>query len=155
LNWEAAGATGEIVGAVAVVLTLLYLAKQIKHSVGMARATQNRVLHESYEGINDLVLSNPHIADALKSAENPERGNNRPDSVVFRHLCYRWINVWVSAQVSFDNGVISADEYEFYKDDFKNIADLYPSLMPYVIEELRRYPSIAMSEIFSPVWKDV
>ena len=155
MNWEAAGAIGEIVGAVAVILTLLYLAKQVKQSVGVARASQNRVLLESYEGINDIVLSNTHIADALKAVENPERGKNRPESVVFRHLGYRWINVWVSAQMSFDNGQISTTEYEFYKDDFKNIVDLYPGMIPYVIEELRRYPSMARTEIFAPVRKDI
>jgi hypothetical protein len=26
---------------------------------------------------------------------------------------------------------------------------------PYVIEELRRYPSVAKYEIFSPVWNDI
>ncbi|MGR8950687.1 MAG: hypothetical protein ACU84Q_21810 [Gammaproteobacteria bacterium] len=155
MNWDAVGAIGEIVGAIAVVVTLIYLAKQIKQSVGMARASQNRTLLESYEGINDIVLSNTHIADALKAAENPDRGNDRPDSVIFRHLGYRWINVWVSAQMSFDNGQISKTEYEFYKDDFKNIVDLYPGMMPYVIEELRRYPSVARTEIFAPVWGNI
>jgi len=155
MNWEAAGAISEVIGAAAVIVTLIYLAKQVKQSVGMARASQNRVLFESYEGLNDVVVSNPHIAGALKALENPERGNNRPDSVLLRHIGYRWLNVWTSAQMSFDNGQISTTEYEFYKDDFKNIVDLYPGLIPYVIEELRRYPSYAKSEIFSPVWNDI
>lgn len=30
VNWEAAGATGEIAGAIAVVITLIYLAKQVR-----------------------------------------------------------------------------------------------------------------------------
>jgi hypothetical protein len=57
--------------------------------------------------------------------------------------------------MSFDNSQISTNEYEFYKDDFKNVVDLYPGLVPYVIEELRRYPSVAKYEIFSPVWNDI
>ena len=32
MNWDAIGALGEVAGAVAVVLTLVYLAKQIHHS---------------------------------------------------------------------------------------------------------------------------
>jgi hypothetical protein len=155
MNWDALGAIGEIVGAAAVIVTLIYLAKQVKQSVGMARASQNRVLHGSYEGINEVVISNPHVADTLKSVENPERGKNRPDSVLLRHIGYRWCNVWISAQMSFDNSQISTNEYEFYKDDFKNVVDLYPGLVPYVIEELRRYPSVAKYEIFSPVWNDI
>ena len=37
MNWEAIGAVGEIVGATAVVLTLIYLAVQVRHGT---RATQ-------------------------------------------------------------------------------------------------------------------
>lgn len=57
--------------------------------------------------------------------------------------------------MSFDNGQISTTEYEFYKDDFKNIEELYPGMIPYVIEELRRYASMARAGIFGLVWKDI
>lgn len=42
INWDAIGAVGELVGAAAVLATLFYLAKQIKHS------------HESRERANEL-----------------------------------------------------------------------------------------------------
>ncbi len=32
VNWEAIGAVGEIAGAMAVVITLLYLARQVQHA---------------------------------------------------------------------------------------------------------------------------
>ena len=32
MNWEATGAAGEILGAVAVIASLLYLARQVRHS---------------------------------------------------------------------------------------------------------------------------
>lgn len=32
MNWEAIGAIGELIGALAVVLTLVYLAVQVRHS---------------------------------------------------------------------------------------------------------------------------
>jgi hypothetical protein len=38
INWEAVGAIGEIVGAVAVVLTLGYLAVQIRQNTNASRA---------------------------------------------------------------------------------------------------------------------
>jgi hypothetical protein len=151
MNWEAIGALGEILGALAVIGTLVYLARQIGQSVSIARASQNRSLMESYEGINDLVLGNAHLIDALKGIENPERGRERADSVLIRHLMYRWFNVWLSAELSFANGQLSLKEFEIYKDDFKNVQDVYPGLMPYLIEELERYPSAKSFEIFAPI----
>ena len=39
MNWDAAGAIGELIGAPAVVITLIYLALQIRHSNELAQAT--------------------------------------------------------------------------------------------------------------------
>ncbi len=44
MNWDAAGAIGEIVGAFAVLATLIYLAKQIRHSTDVSKVT---VYHEA------------------------------------------------------------------------------------------------------------
>ena len=38
MNWEAAGAIGEIAGALAVVVTLAYLAVQVRHNTALAQA---------------------------------------------------------------------------------------------------------------------
>jgi heme/copper-type cytochrome/quinol oxidase subunit 1 len=38
MNWEAIGAIGELIGAVAVVVTLLYLVKQIKQNTESTKA---------------------------------------------------------------------------------------------------------------------
>lgn len=51
MNWEAAGAIGEIVAAFAVLVTLVYLAKQIRHSTEVSKVT---VYHE---GIAQIVQS--------------------------------------------------------------------------------------------------
>jgi hypothetical protein len=39
MTWDAAGAIGEIVGAFAVLMTLVYLAKQIRHSTDVSKVT--------------------------------------------------------------------------------------------------------------------
>jgi hypothetical protein len=47
VNWEAAGAIGEIVGAAAVVVSLVYLASQIRTQNREARAASvHQVMHE-------------------------------------------------------------------------------------------------------------
>ena len=42
MNWEAIGSIGEVLGAVAVLVTLLYLAAQIKQTNKMARFDTTR-----------------------------------------------------------------------------------------------------------------
>ena len=68
MNWEAIGAIGEILGAAAVVLTLGYLAIQVRHAKN-ATADQNRL--ERARGVREMALamiSNPEVAhDQIES----------------------------------------------------------------------------------------
>jgi integral membrane sensor domain MASE1 len=58
MNWEAIGALGEIVGALAVVATLFYLAQQIRHNTRMARAEMTKDLYlASRTAIMDIASS--------------------------------------------------------------------------------------------------
>jgi len=149
MNWDAIGAIAEILGAVAVIGTLIYLARQIGHSVGASRAATNRSLIESYEGINDLILANPLLVDTLKElAENP---TGQRQSILVGHLASRWMNTFLSAEFAYRNGQISKQEFEFYKEDFKATMLGYPGLKPYFVGVLRSYPSIKDSEIFLPL----
>ena len=56
MNWDALGAIGEIVGATAVVLTLIYLSRQIRHSSDVSKVSS---YHEA-------------IAQILVSVKDPD-----------------------------------------------------------------------------------
>lgn len=58
MNWDAIGAVGEIAGAAAVVVTLFYLARQIRQNTRMARAEMTKDLYlASRAAIMDLTSS--------------------------------------------------------------------------------------------------
>lgn len=60
MNWEAIGAVGEIIGAMAVVLSLIYLAIQVRQNSNMARAeSQLRLLANFREFSNALKGKDP------------------------------------------------------------------------------------------------
>ncbi len=65
MNWEAIGAVGEILGAIGVIATLLYLTRQISlSSKAQKTATQHNILSEFRAAItqimNDQVLNDAH-----------------------------------------------------------------------------------------------
>ena len=68
MNWEAIGASGEIIGAVAVLLTLIYLARQIRHSADVSKVASY------HEAINQIVEAGlePDFAVLLAKYENGE-----------------------------------------------------------------------------------
>ena len=75
MNWEAAGAIGEIIGAIAVVATLTYLAVQIRTSrIGAASAATYSAM-EGFSRWRSNIMQNPKIASALVKANNSETLN--------------------------------------------------------------------------------
>lgn len=63
MNWDAIGAVGEVVGAIAVVATLFYLALQIRQNTRMSRAGMTKdLLLASRSAIMDLT-SNDRLAE--------------------------------------------------------------------------------------------
>ena len=60
MTWDAIGAIGEIVGALAVVLTLGYLANQVRHAKEVAADT-NRL--ERSKGVRDMMLASASNSD--------------------------------------------------------------------------------------------
>ena len=52
MNWEAIGAVGELVGAAAVVLTLFYLARQVRESSEESRQNQEELRKSRYDALN-------------------------------------------------------------------------------------------------------
>lgn len=75
MNWEAIGAVGEIVGALAVFLTLVYLAMQIRQNTKAIQATAS---HASVSEVNQVRASMYENADL---AQLYVQGLAKPDDL--------------------------------------------------------------------------
>ena len=75
MNWEAISAIGQIVGALAVVISLIYLAREIRSNARSARLasvdTLNRWLGELVEHphLSELYYRGIHDFESLKGAD--------------------------------------------------------------------------------------
>ena len=88
MTWEAIGAIGEIVGAGAVVLTLGYLAIQMKQNAAATRAQTAQNLADSVNGIN-LIL-----AGSLDQSRISRKGFDDWESLTDdEKFCWHWMAV--------------------------------------------------------------
>ena len=82
MNWEAIGAAGEILGAIAVIASLFYVAYQVKQNT-----RQNKLNAISMESANSEAINIAHNDARLRLAENPEllraylNGQKDPESL--------------------------------------------------------------------------
>ena len=73
MNWEIIGSTGEWAGAIAVVATLFYLARQIKQqNLNTERATEDSIL-DGFNQVNSILASSDELSGIfLTGLHSPE-----------------------------------------------------------------------------------
>ncbi len=75
MEWQAIGAIGEILGAIAVLATLIYLAAQIKQNTASVVTATYESMMSGITDINLVVAGNPEVASIMV------RGAFDPDSL--------------------------------------------------------------------------
>ena len=76
MNWDAIGAVAELVGSLAVVLTLLYLVVQLKQSSKIAVAESERQLISTWDdALQEIISNNAEMLPAMKDLSSLEEND--------------------------------------------------------------------------------
>ena len=77
MNWDAIGAVGEIIGALAVFVTLVYLAQQIRQNTKAVNSAALDSTINTISLVRQSIYENDDVARTyLKGIENPEELND-------------------------------------------------------------------------------
>lgn len=107
LNWEAIGAIGELLGAVGVILTLGYLAFQIKQNTIATRLEANSNFQKEFASVELMIASNGEFADLLAKGRGGDELS--PAEFVRLQAFYRTVIRTLQTNMSqFESGGISA-----------------------------------------------
>ena len=79
MNWEAAGAIGEIVGAFAVVLTLFYLARQLRQSNLNTEASVESQMGSWWSHANREMILSSDMIEVIEKGLNDTQALSDPD----------------------------------------------------------------------------
>lgn len=92
MNWEAAGTIGEIVGSIAVVISLIYVSIQIRHA---NKQSEIDSLRHTWDGLNQIC---DRLSESKETASIVNRGRNALTSLddderlIFEHIHLRLLN---------------------------------------------------------------
>lgn len=115
MNWDAIGAVGEIAGAIAVVLSLIYLATQIRQSTRESQATSRDNVSK---GISDVMM---RIAADPETTELYGQGLMNPADLTdsetrrFDMLMYATFESFESAYSQWQRGVLAGEDWHKWK----------------------------------------
>ena len=145
MNWEAIGAVGEAVGAIAVVVTLAYLAMQIRQNTGATRAASHHAVIEALNQGNLAQARDAELAQIWVSGLKDRGVLTEVERQRFDSLCLAYFHVfdslWYSAKVgTAERNLLLSEEKGFaYLMDSSGVYDWWEA-NPYAFSpEFRNY----------------
>ena len=72
MNWDAISASAEIIGALCVIASLIYLAQQIRQNTESVRMASHQGVADQFQNTNLTVLQSAEVSEILmKASQNP------------------------------------------------------------------------------------
>ena len=153
MNWDAVGAVSEMLGVIAIVATLLYLAKQIVQTNQIAKAAVARELQEQYAGIYTLLATDPTIQDLVTRLRDPGYVvQSEQEEEQIEGFITLLLGVWLTTGIAYEQGQIELKQYRMYRDDIGVKLSKWPGLVPHAKRIIRKYPDGAGFDIFKELY---
>jgi hypothetical protein len=147
MNWEAVGAVGEILGAAAVVATLVYLAAQIRQNTHTARSATRQAITDSIVAPPMSVIQDRGFREAFLSHINAEE-ITAEQNLQLQSYCYITMHMWENIHYQSRSGLLSAEEWDAFRRNLKAIMQI-PVWVDYWRREKDLYTDAYNSEIAS------
>lgn len=118
MNWEAIGAVGEIVGAAAVVATLLYLGRQVRDNSRQVKLNTTQSYASLVQDGWAPIYNTPETIRIWHQGHDHPDGLNEEELKTYYLFMDRLINNAIPLIAHFEEGVLSRTEFEHYKDHY-------------------------------------
>lgn len=147
MNWDAIGAVGEILGAIAVLVTVAYLARQVKSSNELSRFNASKELISQFNELNRLVTTDPELRRVLMKSESLSADEQEQ----IYNFAMMFCNVWVLIQTAHDNDQVDDALYAAGAKDVLIEVERWPNFKAAAQQWLRNYPENAALKILKPI----
>ena len=125
MNWDAIGAVGELVGAAAVVITLIYLSRQIRHANQQGEIEAFRHTWDNLNQICDAFAESKEKADILIRGREDLSSLDPEEELIFEHIHIRLLNTLESWHLQIERTSRPGDYREGQLENLAGIAAGY------------------------------
>ena len=114
MNWDAVGAIAEVVGAAGVLITLMYLAVQIRHNSASVDASTEDGVTSGFNDVNNVIAADAELARIFTGGlEHPESLSDE-EAVRFSFLFSSYVNQYNRLLVLNRKGTFPDDRWLMY-----------------------------------------
>jgi hypothetical protein len=142
----------EIVAVLSVVGGLLLVAWEVRQANRIARAQTVMELAAQYNTFNSARFGNPEVARlALMLLEPDKFAITETEASMMSGVVYHFHNILWSAQVAYDNGLLSLEDLTKYRSDLIWMLTYMPGLIPELVNAYETQPSTQNVYVFEPL----
>ncbi len=114
MNWEAVSAIAEVVGVIAIVVSLIYVSVQIRQNTKVARAATRQAIADSTESLGNDLLNNGEVAEIFVKHFNGEE-LSAVENLRLQARCFRDMQHWENIYYQFNEGLVSPDQWAGFR----------------------------------------
>lgn len=140
MNWEALGAIAEITGALAVVISLIYLANEVRSGTRALKTTTRDSSFQSLMDWNHSVMSDPDLAYIFQKGCHDYDSLKERERARLVHVFYSFFKMFEKIYLHSLDGSVDESVWVHNK----------PMLMAYATQPGARYYLSLRSKIFDP-----
>ena len=132
MNWDLVGALAELLAAVAVLASLIYLGRQLKEANNNAKFSTISQITDRTTALM-TTRTDPGVAAIMARLREPgfEAESIEQEERV-NALGHIYFNLWMNAEIAYYHGQLEKMMFEAYIADMRSVLERYPALVPYL-----------------------
>jgi hypothetical protein len=111
VNWDAIGAIGELAGALVVVLTLFYLAAQIRQNTLAVKASSHHGITDSFNNVSQILASDPNVARIYRLGNTGLSALSEDELVSFSFIGIMYMRIFETLYYQYQSGIVEEELY--------------------------------------------
>lgn len=111
MNWEAVGTVAEIVSAVAVVISLLYVAVQIRHNTRQMRVATHDGTNRDFRQLTRTILTSGLTEVMVRGCEDPDSLDD-DQKLEFAYLMFDLFKAFENVHYHYLHGTLGDDAWQ-------------------------------------------
>jgi hypothetical protein len=140
VDWSIAGVVAEIIGAIAVVITLVFLTVEIRQNRIAVEAATQASISEGWNSVNAVILGSSEVGEIWAKGFNDPESLNQSEKVRFVILGQSYINQFTLEKRLADSGALMKEQWEEHAAALSHIMNSAGG--KYIVENVAVSPDI-------------
>jgi len=128
MTWEIAATAAEVISAIAVVVSLVYLALQIRHNTVSTNAAAHHQYLVTQSSANHSITDNAEVCELIDKANTDFSSLTNPEMIRLQFVMYEQFNQWQFAFATGRKSLLEKELWDTFTRGYTQVAATLPAI---------------------------